>query len=204
MQLHQVGVQVLHVLELAPAVLAHGHDIAHILVGSDDGDLHIGLLGMLDDGGIGVIVGVIHLDQGAVGLIHMVNDGGEGGDQVQIELPLQPLLDDLHVQHAQKAAAEAEAQGHGALRLKGQGSVVELEFFQGIPEVRILTAVLGVNAAVDHGLGGPVAGEGLRGGVGGIGDGVAHLGVLHGLDGGGEIAHLAGLEGIRGLVAQGL
>ena len=28
-ELHQVGVQVLHILELAPAVLAHGHDVAH-------------------------------------------------------------------------------------------------------------------------------------------------------------------------------
>ena len=33
-QLHQVGVQILHVLELAPAVLAHGHDVAHIVLGS--------------------------------------------------------------------------------------------------------------------------------------------------------------------------
>ena len=104
-----MGVQVLHILELAPAVLAHGHDIAHILVGGDDGNLHIGFLGVLDNGGVGIIMGVIHLDQGAVGLIHMINNGGEGGDQVQIELPLQPLLDDLHVEHAQKAAAEAEA-----------------------------------------------------------------------------------------------
>ena len=108
------------------------------------------------------------------------------------------------MEHAQKAAPEAEAQGHGALRLKGQGGVIELELFQGVPQVGIFAAVLGVNAAVDHGLGGPVAGQRLGGGVLRVGDGVAHLGVLHVLDGGGEIAHLAGLEGVRGLVAQGL
>ena len=33
-QLHQVGVQILHILELAPALLAQGHDIAHIVVGA--------------------------------------------------------------------------------------------------------------------------------------------------------------------------
>ena len=109
MQLHQVGVQILHILELTPAVLTHGHDIAHILVGGDDGDLHIGLLGMLNNSGVGIIVGVIHLYQGAVGLIYMVNNGGESGDQIQVELPLQALLDDLHMEHPQKAAAEAEA-----------------------------------------------------------------------------------------------
>ena len=204
MQLHQVGVQILHILEFAPAVLAHGHDIAHILVGGDDGDLHIGLLGMLDNSGVGIIVGVIHLYQGAVGLIHMVNNGGESGDQIQVELPLQALLDDLHMEHPQKAAAEAEAQSHGAFRLKGQGGIVELELFQGVPQVRILAAILGVDAAVDHRLGGPIAGQRLRGGVFGVGNGVAHLGVLDGLDGGGEVAHLPGLQCVCGLVAQGL
>ena len=204
MQLHQVGVQVLHVLELTPAILAHGHDIAHILVGGDDGHLHIRLLSVLDHRWVGVIVGVIHLDHAAVSLIDMVNNTGQGGDQIQVELPLQPLLDDLHMKHSQKAAAEAEAQGHGALRLEGQGGVVELELFQSVPQVGVLAAVLGIDAAVDHGLGGPVAGQRLGGGICRVGDGVAHLGVLHGFDGGGEVAHLAGLEGIRGLIAQRL
>ena len=108
------------------------------------------------------------------------------------------------MQHPQKAAAEAEAQGHGGFRLEGQGGVVELELLQGVPQVGILAAVLGVNAAVDHGLGGPVAGQRLGGGVFGVGDGIAHLGVLDVFDGGGEIAHLTGLEGVRRLVAQGL
>ena len=122
---------------------------------------------------------------------------GQGGHQVQVELPLQPLLDDLHVEHAQKAAPEAEAQGHGGLRLEGQGGVVELELFQGVPQVGIFAAVLGVDAAVDHGLDRPVAGQGLRRGVLRAGDGVAHPGVLHVLDGGGEIAHLAGAAARR-------
>ena len=204
MQLHQVGVQILHVLELAPAVLAHGHDVAHILVGTDDGHPYIGLLRVLDDRGVRVVVGIVHLHHGAVGFVYMIDDAGQGGHQVQVELPLQPLLDDLHMQHPQKAAPEAEAQGHGAFRLEGQGGVVELKLFQGVPQVGVLAAVLGVNAAVDHGLGGPVAGQRLGGGVFGVGDGVAHLGVLDIFDGGGEIAHLTGLEGVRRLVAQGL
>ena len=33
-----------------------------------------------------------------------------GGDQVEVEFALQPLLDDLQMQQAQEAAAEAEAQ----------------------------------------------------------------------------------------------
>ncbi|CAN4006225.1 RusA family crossover junction endodeoxyribonuclease, partial [Dysosmobacter welbionis] len=60
-----------------------------------------------------------------------------------------------------------------------------------------------VDTAVDHGLHGPVAGQGLGRGAGGICDGVAHTGVLHVLDGGGEVAHLAGPEAVAGLHAQG-
>ena len=79
-----------------------------------------------------------------------------------------------------------------------------MQLFQRVPQVGVFAAVLGVNAAVHHALGGPVARQGLRRRGGGVGDGVTHLGVLHVLDAGGEIAHLAGLQGLRGLVAQGL
>ena len=125
-ELHQVGVQILHILEFPPAVLAQGHDVAHVLVGGEDGDLDKGLLGLGDDAGVGVVVGVVHVDLGAVGLGDLVDNGGQGGDEVQVELPLQALLDDLRMEHPQKAAPEPEAQRHRALRLEGEGGVVEL------------------------------------------------------------------------------
>ena len=199
MDLDQVGVEILHVFELAPALLAHGHDVADVVRGGDDGDLDERLPLLRDDGGVGVVVGVVHADLRAVGLGHFVNDVGQGGDEVQVELPLQALLNDLHVEHPQKAAAEAEAQGGGGLRLEGQGGVVELELFQGIPQVGVLGAVFGVNAAVDHAPGRAIAGQGLVSGVFHGGDGVAHLGVLDVLDGGGEIADLAGGEALARL-----
>ena len=202
-QLHQVGVQILHVLKHAPAVLTHGHDVAHIVGGRDDGDLSIGLPGLQDGAGIGVVVGVVHPHHGAVRLGDLVDHGGEGGDQVQVEFPLQPLLDDLHVEHAQKAAAEPKAQGNGGLGFEGQGGVVELELIQGIPQIRIFGAVLGVDAAEDHGLGRPIAGEGGCRGTVGAGDGVTHLSVLYVLDRGGEPAHLTGGELLAGVHAQG-
>ena len=107
------------------------------------------------------------------------------------------------MEHPQKAAPEAEAQGGGGLRLEGEGGVVELELLQRVPEVGVLGAVLGVDAAVDHAPGGAVAGEGLGGGVVHGGDGVAHLGVLHVFDGGGEVAHLPGGQALTGLQLGG-
>ena len=202
-ELHQVGVQVLHVLENTPALLAHGHDVAHIVGGRDDGHLGVGLPGLGDLPRVGVVVGVVHPDHRPVSLGHLVDDGGQGGHQVQVKLPLQPLLDDLHVEHAQKSAPEAEAQGNGGLGLEGQGGVVELELLQSVPQVGVFTAVLSVDAAVHHGLGGAVAGQGLRRGPVHLRDGVAHPGVAHRLDGGGEPAYLAGGELRTGVHPQG-
>ena len=201
-QLTQGGVQVLHVLEDAAALLTQGHDVAHIVGGCHDGHVGVGLLGSRDGAYVGVVVGVIHHDDGAVGLGDLVNDRGHGGDQVQIELALQTFLNDLHVEHTQKSAAEAETQSGGRFRLEGQGGVVELQFFQRVAQVGVLGAIFGINTAVDHGTGGAVAGQGLGGRAVGLGDGVTHLSVLDVLDGGGEVADLAGNQFFAGLQTQ--
>ena len=73
----------------------------------------------------------------AVGGEDAVFDRRGGGDQVQVELPLQPLLDDLHVEQPQEAAPEPEAQRLGSLRLVLQAGVVEHQPGQGILEFPI-------------------------------------------------------------------
>jgi hypothetical protein len=40
----------------------------------------------------------------------LVDHGRRGDDQIEVVLALEPFLHDLHVQHAEEAAAEAEAQ----------------------------------------------------------------------------------------------
>ncbi len=93
------------------------------------------LFDMLDIVGFGQIGRAVDGDHGAVGLEHPIFHGRGGEDDVQIVLPLQPLLDDLHVEEAQEAQAEAKAQGLAGLRLVDQGGVVELQLFQGILQV---------------------------------------------------------------------
>ena len=75
-QLHQMGVQILHILELAAPLLTHRHNVAHIVLRGDDGNLDIRLLRVLDGAGIRVVVGVIHLHHGAVGLVDVVDHAG--------------------------------------------------------------------------------------------------------------------------------
>ena len=104
----------------------------------------------------------------------------------------------------QEAAPEAEAQRHRALRLIGQGSVVELELFQGIPQLRIFGSVGRIHAGEHHGLHFLIALEGFRRRILRPGDGIAHPGVGNGLDGGGEIANLACAQCVSGFHALGM
>ena len=106
------------------------------------------------------------------------------------------------MQHAEEAAAEAKAQRHGGLGLKGQRGVVELQFFQRVAKIRVFAAVLGVNAAVDHRPHLAVAGQRLRRGVFHARHRVADLRFVHVLDARGEVADLAGLELLGRLQAQ--
>ena len=75
-QLHQVGIQILHVLKNAPAVLTHGHDVAYVVGGRDDGHLGVWLPGLGDQAGIGVVVGVIHLHGSPICFIYLVDYRG--------------------------------------------------------------------------------------------------------------------------------
>ena len=70
---HQIGVQILHVLKLPPAVLAERHDVAHIVGRGDDGHLGIGFLGKLDGANIGVVVGIVHPDKTTIRFINIIN-----------------------------------------------------------------------------------------------------------------------------------
>ena len=53
---------------------------------------------------------IVDLDLAAVAQLDLVDDRRRGRDQVEIELALQPLLDDLEMQQPEEAAAEAEAE----------------------------------------------------------------------------------------------
>ena len=104
---------------------------------------------------------------------------GRGGDQLQAEFAFQPLLDNFHVQQAEKSAAETEAERGGTFRLKEERRVVEPQFFQRFAQCGVLMRVHGVEAGKDHGLEFFKAGKRLNGGTRIVGNGVADLGVGH-------------------------
>jgi hypothetical protein len=52
----------------------------------------------------------VHLDLFAGLRQHAVSDVRGGHEQVEVELPLEPLANDLHVQQAKEPATEAETE----------------------------------------------------------------------------------------------
>ena len=185
-------IEVLHVDEDAALLLAEIHQAADVLVGGVEVDVHERLLLLDDVGRVGVAGRVVDHLHGAVGQGQPVADAGGGGDDVEVKLPLQTLGDDLHVEQAEETAAETEAQSRTGLQLKGQGGVVQLQLFQRVLQIGVLGTVGGVDAAEHHGLDLTVAGQSLGGRVVGKGDGIAHPGILHRLDAGGQVADLTG------------
>ena len=87
-------------------------------------------------------------------LVRMTRYSTDGArrDQVEVELALEPLLDDLHVEQAQEAAAEAEAERDRALRLEGEGGVVEVELLERLAQERVVLAADRVDAGEDEAL----------------------------------------------------
>ena len=135
--------------------------------------------------------------------------GRRGGDEVQVVLALEPLLDDLHVQQAQEPAAEAEPQRRRRLRLARERRVVEAQLVQRVAQIGVAGRVGREDPGEHHRLGRLEAGQRRGAGAAGLGDGVADARVADLLDRGGEEPDLAGgqlgdLARERGERADGL
>src|SRR5262249_10919938 len=113
----------------------------------------------------------------AVSLDHVVTYARRGGDQLQTEFALHSLLDDLHVQQAEKAAAEAEAQRRRAFRLEEERGIVESKFFEGLAQRRVFVSVHSIEPGKNHGLDFLEAGQGLDGRTRVVGDSVTDFGI---------------------------
>ena len=94
-----------------------------------------------------------------------VDDVRRGGDQLQAELPLEPLPHDLHVQQAEETAAEAEPQRRRGLRLVDQRGVVQPQLVEGVAQFRVVVAVHRVKAGEHHRARVVVPGQRLGGAV---------------------------------------
>src|SRR4051812_36695416 len=112
MQHHARRADILEGFLLSAFFFYQREDSAHVLFIGKNGGQDDGLLDFLDLAGIEPARGIIYFDHGAVSLRDFIAHAGSGGDEVKIELALQALLDDFHVEQAEKAATEAETESY--------------------------------------------------------------------------------------------
>ena len=98
------------------------------------------------------------------------------------------------MQQAEEAAAEAEAEGAGGLRLVGERRVVELQPLEGVAQRRVVVAVDRVEPGVHHRVGVLVAAERRGRAVVLAGHGVTDPGLADVLHAGDQVADLADPE----------
>ena len=126
--------------------------------------------------------------------VDLVLDVGRGGEQLQVVLALEPLAHDVHVEQAEEAAAEAEAERLAGLGLPRQRGVVERQLLERVAQVGELVGVDREEAAEDHRLDLAVARQRLRGRARLGRERVAHAQQRDVLDAGDQVADLAGVE----------
>ena len=153
--------QVLEVVEAAAALVVQLHHRADVFLRDDDRGLDVRLFDLVDLRRH--VRGCVHLPPFAVWRLHPVGHVRRRHEQVEIELALEPLADDLHVQKAEEAAPEAEAERLGRLRLVEQRRVVQLQALERVAKLRVVVGVRREEAGEDHGLHVLVARERLGG-----------------------------------------
>ncbi len=120
----------------------------------------------VDAVGVGQVGGVVELDDLRRLVfeceVDFVDDAGRGGDEVEVVFAGQPLLDDLEVEQAEEAAAEAEAERGAGLHLEAERGVVEAQLVEAVAELLEVGGVDREEAAEHDRLDQLEAGEGLR------------------------------------------
>ena len=166
-----VGARTGHVELRAAPVLAERDDRADVLVRHVDRELHERLLDALDVltiGGSFAGLSTMTISPPSPGLVDVVDDARRGRDEVEVELALEALLDDLHVEQPEEAAAKAEAERLGRVGLEVERRVVHLQLLERVAQVAVVRGVRREDAREDHRLHFLEAGEGLGGRLRGL------------------------------------
>ncbi|MCY1171193.1 hypothetical protein D9M73_112970 [compost metagenome] len=179
----------------AATVLAELQHAAEIFVGDIDHRLNPRLGNALDLVGIGHVGGVVQFDRAAaMRQLEFVHHRRCGGDEVEVVLARQALLDDFEVEQPEEAAAEAETERGAGFHLEGEACVVEAQLADAFAQLLEIIGVDREQAAEHHRLDFLEARQRLGGGALGVGDGVADAGLRDFLDLRRNEADFAGAE----------
>ncbi len=180
--------------KVAAPLVRELHHRADVVLRDDHRRLHVRLLDLLE---LARHLGrVVHLDLLARPRRRAVRDVRRGDEEIEVELALEPLAHDLHVQEAEEAAAEAEAERLRGLGLVGERPVVQLEALERVAQLRVVVGVGREDPGEDHRLDVLVAGERRGGGTAARRERVADAEARDVLEARDDVADLARREGL--------
>ncbi|PRD36405.1 UNVERIFIED_CONTAM: hypothetical protein NCL1_08904 [Trichonephila clavipes] len=183
-----------HALLRAATLLAELDDIADVFRRHQDMALGDGLAELLDRARVRQLGRVVDVERLALLGDDLVDHRRRRGQQVEVVFALQALLHDFHVQHAEEAAAEAEAQRVRRLRLEEQRRVVQRQLRQRVAERLVVVRGDREQAGVDLRLDLLEAGQHFHAGRGRQRQRVADRRAEDVLDAGDDEADLASLQ----------
>src|SRR5437773_1683274 len=195
-------VHVMHALVHAAPLLAQLHDAADVLGRRHDPRLDVRFLDVVDGRAVRHEARVLDQLHGAVRLVDVVLHVRHGADQVEVELPLEPLAPDLHVEQPAEAAAKPEAECHRRLGLVVQRPVVELELGQRVAQLFELLGIRRVQAGEHHRHDVAVPAQEGQVTVVRVEHRIAGTGVAHAPHVGDEVADFTGFELLGRLVPE--
>ena len=114
-------VEVRHVLVDAAALGAERHDRADVLGRRHDARLDVRLLDAVDHAGVRQLRRALEQLHRAVGVVDVVLDVRHRRHEVQIELALEPLLDDLHVQQTRESRSGSRSRAPSTFPARSAG-----------------------------------------------------------------------------------
>ena len=141
--------EVLHVVEPAAPLVVQLHHGADVLLRDDHRRLDVRLLDALDLAPASR-PGCAPRPSSPFRVLDAVGDVRRGHEQVEVELALEPLAHDLHVQQPEEAAAEAEAERLRGLGLVEERGVVQLQPLERVAQLRVVVGVGREEAREDH------------------------------------------------------
>ena len=193
-ELHPIAIEVILLDEDPPLSEAELDDRTDVVHRRDDRCADIGLLDVVDLGGIRETGGIVYLHHVPLSGVDHIGDVGDRGDDGHIVLTVEPLLDDLHMEQPEETAPEAKAEGSGALGGEGQGGVIEPQLIERGTEVLVVLRRNGIDTSEDHRLYFLKALDRSCGRTLHRGDGVAHLDLPRVLDPRDDVAHVSTLH----------
>ena len=142
---------VFHLDLRAPALFAKLEERADIFRRRVQTELHVRLFHVLHDlGERGKMRRIFQFHLIAVGGVDFVHNRRSRCNQIEVELALQPLLHNLHVEQSQKSAAKTKSESRRSLGLIAQTRVIENELLESLLEILKILRFDRENAGKHH------------------------------------------------------